>query len=618
MLVFARANHWHGSPWHWRVDGVDNVITETSTATPNQPVASSTFVPNAALPFPLAMTWATTQGADLSWVPVPFTQSLSIGYGRTHYGTGYFIYHLYPQGADNLSAPISSWSQQPPPQDVLDIVGGAGTSVAAADNHETTKDVPASGSIQMLRLDGPATIRELAIDAPITSAANLEHAHLVVSWDGRAPSVDAPIALLFGTGAFYDRNARRDIVQALLAKVTIGPDRVQAHLFFPMPFHHSAQISIVGSGAAIPDVHLTARTVADGVPAAWEGYFHATYVDHGQPVLGQDLIALDTTQTEGGGDWCGNFVGMSFIFSDRADLTTLEGDPRFFFDDAESPQAYGTGTEEWAGGGDYWGGQTVSLPLAGHPVGAPLGQPRDAEDAIESAYRFLIADAMPFGKNARIQLEHGALDDSTEHYQTVAYWYGRPSACLERSDSLHIGDANDETAHQYQSPSASAPMTVTSRWDALGGDAEDPATTDTERTMTATSSFTLAIDPANRGVLLRRKLDYQFPDQTAEVWIGDGPQSQLTDVGTWHTAGSTTSVYSNPPGELDAPTPIIQTVDRRWREDELLLPRSLTEGRSSIYLELHDVPGARPVLPGTQVPAQAWSEVRYDAYSYVL
>jgi hypothetical protein len=62
---------------------------------------------------------------------------------------------------------------------------------------------------------------------------------------------------------------------------------------------------------------------------------------------------------------------------------------------------------------------------------------------------------------------------------------------------------------------------------------------------------------------------------------------------------------------------MLETVNRRWREDEFLIPRALTEKRSSIYVELHYVPSARPVLPSMQVPAQAWSEARYDAYSYV-
>jgi hypothetical protein len=107
------------------------------------------------------------------------------------------------------------------------------------------------------------------------------------------------------------------------------------------------------------------------------GYFHATYRDHADPQPGHDLVFLDTSETEGGGDWSGSFVGTSFIFTDRGVLNTLEGDPRFFFDDSQTPQAQGTGTEEWGGGGDYWGGRNMTIPLAGHPVGVddPRTQP---------------------------------------------------------------------------------------------------------------------------------------------------------------------------------------------------------------------------------------------------
>ena len=129
---------------------------------------------------------------------------------------------------------------------------------------------------------------------------------------------------------------------------------------------------------------------------------------------GKDIELLDTRNVEGGGDWSGQFIGTSFIFSHDADLRTLEGDPRFFFDDSQTPQAQGTGTEEWGGGGDYWGGQNMTLPFAGHPTGArKAAEATCEEDKIESAYRFLLADLMPFGRNARIQLEHGGVDDST-------------------------------------------------------------------------------------------------------------------------------------------------------------------------------------------------------------
>src|SRR6185437_2423627 len=141
-----------------------------------------------------------------------------------------------------------------------------------------------------------------------------------------------------------------------------------------------------------------------------------------------------------------------------------------FFDDSESPQAQGTGTEEWGGGGDYWGGKNMTLPFAGHPCGAPSAKEAKCdEDKIESAYRFLLADLFPFGKNAKICLEHGGTNESKEHYETVTYWYGLPAASLVKTDTLKVGEEASEKSHSYVSPDASAPYEITSRFE-LGVD----------------------------------------------------------------------------------------------------------------------------------------------------
>ena len=213
-------------------------------------------------------------------------------------------------------------------------------------------------------------------------------------------------------------------------------------------------------------------------------------------MLGQDLVLLNTQQTEGGGDWSGQLVGTSFIFSHDADLNTLEGDPRFFFDDSMTPQAQGTGTEEWAGGGDYWGGLNMTLPFVGHPVGAPNPQvAQNDEDKIESAYRFLLADLMPFGKNAIIRLEHGGLNESVQRYEAVTYWYGLPAASLVKTDQLQIGDRASEASHGYSSPQASPPYTLTSRYEwgisEIGGREQYPSQTVQGRLMKGTSEFRL-------------------------------------------------------------------------------------------------------------------------------
>jgi hypothetical protein len=306
-------------------------------------------------------------------------------------------------------------------------------------------------------------------------------------------------------------------------------------------------------------------------------------------------------------------------------LNTLEGDPRFFFDDSRTPQAQGTGTEEWGGGGDYWGGENMTLPFAGHPTGAKNAQTAvSEEDKIESAYRFLLADLMPFGKNARIQLEHGGLNESTQHYQTVTYWYGLPAPALVRTDELIVGDEASERQHRYRSPDASAVYEIASRYewgpDTLQGREIYPAETDRGRTTKTTSEFTLRIDPRNFGVMLRRKLDYSFPNQRAEVLVADAKSGQpdWKPAGVWYLAGSNMCVFSNPGQELGATQHVVQTSNRRFRDDEFLLPLALTQGRKAIRVRVKFKPVSAPLFPGYPLPELAWSEMRYTAYSFVM
>ncbi len=627
VLSFVRTNFWHGSPWHYRVDGVDHVVTESSTASPESPVPGSVFLPTAAFPHPLALTWAETNGADLSWVPIPFRASMTLGYERTFYGTGYYIAQLFPIDASELSQPLSSWGEEPPPPDVVSLLQRAGTDIAPVDGlavHEGTAAIPASGAALVTELAGSRTIRALRLRVAKSDALALGRARIRITWDDHAlPSVDAPVALFFGAGTLYQREPREWLVKALPVNVHDDGPTLTLATYFPMTFFTRARIELVGTGEDVPSVAWHVRDAAYDEPPEWVGYFHATFRDHGVPVPGKDLVLLDTRETEGGGDRCGTFVGTSFSFSDRANLTTLEGDPRFFFDDSDSPQGYGTGTEEWAGGGNYWGGKTMTLPLAGHPVGAPsLEVAQSPEDAIESAYRFLLPDAMPFGRSARIQLEHGGYDDSTEHYRSVVFWYGADRACLVPTDALHVGDPNDEAAHAYRSPEASAPETLSSRWewgvDHAGPVEIQPETSDVGRHTTTTSEMTFAIDPDNRGVLLRRKLDYGYADQRAEVFVADDrPDAPFVSVGAWLTAGSNRCVFSWPKDERGALAPAVQESNRRWREDELLLPRSLTAGRSRIRVRFVFAPKNTPLLPNDVPPrGPAWTEFRYWAYAW--
>lgn len=634
VLCFVRFNHWHGSPWHFEVDGVDHVIQETNTAESLHPVARAVFQPETAFPPPLAFTWATTHGADLSWVPVPFEHSFQLAYGRTHYATGYYIYQQFVPGAA-LSRPIESWTEAPPDPAVLALIRRAGSDlVPVPDSDEGRRlgmkqtdraiAVPPGGTVELANLTtAPAMLRALELSAPREQAVALGRARLQITWDGLPqPSVDAPVALLFGAGTLYNRDNAEYLVKAFPVWIRFDRSRVHLACFFPMPFFRSARVTLTNTGTAPLDVTCSARYAPFHDPPDQVGYFHATYRDHPHPVPGQDLVWLDTRTTEGGGDWSGQIVGTSFVFSDRAVLNTLEGDPRFFFDDSQTPQAQGTGTEEWGGGGDYWGGRTMTLPFAGHPTGARnAAAAKCDEDKVESAYRFLLGDLMPFGERAVIRFEHGGRDQSTEHYRTVVFWYGRHRPSLVRTDVLKIGDSASEQAHAYVSRSASTPYSITSRYewgvDTLDGREIFPPETDSGRTMTGVSEFTVALRRDNLGVMLRRKLDYRFPNQRAEVSVADAA-GRWQPAGVWYLAGSNTCVYSHPKPELGATQHTVETSNRRFRDDEFLLPQWLTRGRRAIRVRVKFTPVRIPLVPGRPLDELAWSEIRYDAYCFVM
>lgn len=149
-----------------------------------------------------------------------------------------------------------------------------------------------------------------------------------------------------------------------------------------------------------------------------------------------------------------------------------------------------------------------------------------------------------------------------------------------------------------------------------------PAEEDHVRIMRGTSTFKMRVDPNNLGVLLRRKFDYQYPNQRAHVFVrSDCEDTAWQFVGQWYTAGSNTCVYSYPrkEGELGKTQQIVITSNRRWREEEFLVPRHLTEGVGRLEIKIDFIPSDKQLFPGHPFPAEsAWSESRYWAYCYKL
>jgi hypothetical protein len=131
-------------------------------------------------------------------------------------------------------------------------------------------------------------------------------------------------------------------------------------------------------------------------------------------------------------------------------------------------------------------------------------------------------------------------------------------------------------------------------------------------------------------VMLRRRLDLSYPNQKAVIYVADASTEKPNwqEAGTWYTAGGNTVVFGDPRSvpekqrsvnvELMPPVHIAQTSNRRWRDDEFLLPPRLTRGRDKIRIRCEFVPVDLPLYPGQPIPPQAWTEYRYWAYCFVM
>ena len=647
ILWFARYNHWHGSPWQYRVDGNETIVTETSTRDPLHPAKNSVFEPANLFPAGLNYTWSQTKGADLSWTPAPFERDLRIAYGHAHYGTGYFMFWKVLPGIEFLSRPLESWGvKNVIPRDVIELISRSGTDIAPkvgdVGEEQGTLSLHAKRAAIIWRANiGPTMIRRLAFHVPDKFAESFASARLRIYWEDRQePSVDVPVGLFFGAGSLLRDADQEYIVKSFPMTIRHENGGFLFATYFPMPFQRTARIELVNtSGQDLSGIEWNVRHVPYTDPANWVGLFHATYRDFPTPERGKDLELLDTRKVEGGGDWCGHIVGTTYTFTRTGNLGTLEGDPRFYLDDSLSPQGQGTGSEEWGGGGDYWGGERMTLPFVGHPVGRPVGKMKTDLDRVHSAYRFLLSDLIPFGKNARFTLEHGGANESNEHYETVAYWYGLQQPALTLTDEFDVGNTASEAEHHYSSPDATAPEILASRHEvgvdhvpsANGNQTEVVLTiSDDGRRTTTRSEFVLQIQPDAVGVMLRRRMDLAYPNQKAVIYIADASAKnpEWRGAGTWYTAGSNSVVFGDPRVipeakrtqhvELSPPVHIVQTSNRRWRDDEFLLPPRLTRGLEMVRIRCEFTRVGAPLFPGHPLQDEAWTEFRYWAYCFVV
>ena len=94
--------------------------------------------------------------------------------------------------------------------------------------------------------------------------------------------------------------------------------------------------------------------------------------------------------------------------------------------------------------------------------------------------------------------------------------------------------------------------------------------------------------------------------------------AEFKPAGVWYLAGSNTCIFSRPKGELDPTEHKVQTSNRRFRDDEFLIGRDLTSGRSAIRIRVQFTAVKTPLIPNRPLPQLAWSEMSYRAYCFTM
>ncbi|MCI0496199.1 DUF2961 domain-containing protein, partial [candidate division KSB1 bacterium] len=382
----------------------------------------------------------------------------------------------------------------------------------------------------------------------------LANTFIRIYWDNETtPSVDAPLGLFFGTGTL-------DL--ARFKSIPIGfTDNNFFYSYWPMPYKNSAIIQLVNeSDFDLRNVDFICKYVPFNDSFENVGLFKTYYHKEFPTSFDKDYLLLNTTGT-------GHYVGVVLtVISQSFSSSYLEGDERFYVDDALTPWIYGTGTEDYFNGGWYFDRNTFDLAVHGYPSQIEHNR---------TMYRFHLSDAVPFFEQGKFGIEHGYTNDVNRNYHSLAFYYLQDSTTAIKTDELNIGSSVSEQIHKYK---ISGQTWTGKRTFQYEGDDDTQDITDIGRQHRGTSEFQVLISPENRGVRLLRRFDYGILNQQAEIYVDD------VFVGTWRSAGS------NP--------------YKRWRDEFFMIPARLTTGKKSINIRIN-ASGAE----------HDWTEFHYWIYS---
>lgn len=551
---------------------------------------------------PLCTPRSGSSGGSTCDVRMPFHDGVRVTASGTvdYYNIGY---ETYPAGTQVRSFDPKSAVTLQAAKAQAAVAARAGKDpgvVRAGTDHAGGATLAAGATRAIAVIPHAGTIRSISVNLGSHDDATLQNVWLQARWDGSAqPAVSAPLADLFLSGA-GERSPARGLLAGYL------PSSHTGYLYFPMPFARSADVRLVNHSTKAVAAHWHVQESSLRYPGVGTkvGELHATFGQTAATQTGSDYVAVNAAGQ-------GKVVGLSFTEEgpwNDSEMFYMEGDERVYVDGSRSPAVYGTGTEDFFGGGYYYENGPFSLfdhGLTAKELGA-------AGTGRTSQYRLMLTDPWFFRDGLKLGIEHGGGDGLTTAVRSVVFWYGTGHRGLAQTDRIDPSSASSVKAAGYGATTATAANLKaffegdhdgnlsSPAFDQLQPGAQRPPP-GTESVLDWTGEsvtsnglthpvgaaihFNVRIDRRNQGVVLRRQLDQQTFGQRAEVSVNGRP------AGIWLTPGTNTS--------------------KRWADSDFTLPAALTAGKLRLAITLK-------ILRSPNVPngsAEGWTDFGYTVYS---
>lgn len=292
--------------------------------------------------------------------------------------------------------------------------------------------IPAGETVVIMDQAGPGVIRHMWF-----TLHSRWYRDLIIRayWERQAaPSVECPI----GDFLCCSWNGRQKI---LAHPINVNPDGGM-NIYFPMPFHRHARITVENDSAEdLPHFFYTINYTLE--PVSTDAlHFHAHWRRSNPLAYGTDYLMVDDIQGHG------HYVGTFLSWQQNHAGWWGEGEIKMFLDgDGPYPTICGTGTEDYFGGAWCFDGESFSAPFFGfQQVSGRSGQ----VGARMTLYRFHVHDPVFFKSALRVAIQ--ALGwRSEKRYMplqddiaSVVYWYQTlPHAPFPELPGRHAREISD-------------------------------------------------------------------------------------------------------------------------------------------------------------------------------